>query len=200
VAIVCSILLQKEVAQTMVFFSAAQFIIIYCSFLLVTVPYVNAKNSTVAGVTGIATSSVYLDAPFNFTLVYDPPYNATTVTAMGIFVRAHVDGVESTEAVVCYCTDEERVVNVHGGFDYPIEVDPLGVRQATYNSPYIQLATPFKATRIRYIAMIAILAVQELDSSGDTITIMYRSTPVLLRYNVEGGARPLAYGTLLFFH
>jgi hypothetical protein len=133
----------------------------------------------------IATSSEYIDKSHNLTIFYDPPYNASCPTVLGLFVRAYLNGEEAVNARIYYVTDEQRDLQVSQ--EYIVTENSLF---ATYNSPYIQLTTPFKASRIRVLAIIAVLEME--DDNGDEVKI--RSDLVHLRYYVEGQNRPDSYG------
>jgi hypothetical protein len=133
----------------------------------------------------IATSFEYIDKSRNLTILYDPPYNASCPTVLGLFVRAFLNGEEAVNARIYYVTDEQRDLQVSQ--EYIVTEKSLF---ATYNSPYIQLTTPFKASRVRVLAIIAVLEME--DDNGDEMKI--RSDLVHLRYYVEGQNRPDSYG------
>jgi hypothetical protein len=133
----------------------------------------------------IATSSEFIDKSQNLTVLHDPPYNASCPTVLGVFVRAYLNGEEAISARIYYVTDEQR--DLHVSQEYIVTENSL---YASYNSPYIQLTTPFKASRVRLLAVIAVLEIE--DDNGDMVKI--RSDLIHLRYNVEGKNRPDSYG------
>lgn len=102
-------------------------------------------------------------------LYVDPPDGHNSPSAMGAFIRAN-----DKNALVYY--DE------NGGS--PTLESPF----MTYDTPYIQLDTPFKASRNRTLTVVAVV----MEESG-----VYRSEQITLRYFVEGAARPFSYGFLV---
>lgn len=102
-------------------------------------------------------------------LYVDPPSGHNSPSAMSAFIRAN-----DKNALVYYDEDGKP----------PTLESPF----MTYDTPYIQLDTPFKASRNRTLAVIAVV----MDETG-----VYRSEQIILQYFVEGAARPFSYGFLV---
>lgn len=114
----------------------------------------------------------------DLTIFIDPPEGHSSPAALGVFVRA-----SDPEAVVYY--DEQ------GGNPKLLTTNNL-----TYDSPYLQLDTPFKASRNRTITFIARLRVIT-EVAGVEETNYYVSEIVTRHFFVEGSARALSYGHLV---
>ena len=107
-------------------------------------------------------------------LVVDPPDGHSSPAALGVFARA-----SDPDAVVYYDENGNSPT-----FDSP---------KLTYKTPFIELDTPFKASRNRTIAMIAYL---ETENEDGTVTIV-RSKLIRMKYFVEGSARENSFGFLV---
>eukprot|EP01032_Pedospumella_encystans_P011343 gene11343-13192_t len=124
--------------------------------------------------------TVYGTIESNFTesptliLVVDPPDGHSSPAALGVFARAN-----DPDAIVYY--------DLYGNSP------TFGPYNRTYESPFIQLDTPFQASRNRTIAMIAYL---ETENEDGTITIV-RSKLIRRNYFVEGAARENSFGFLV---
>lgn len=104
-------------------------------------------------------------------LYIDPPNGHSSPAALGVFVRAN---------------DPDAIIYWEELGDSPSldSTNPL-----TYNTPYIQLDTPFKASRNRTLKVIAVVT----DEEG----ALTRSEEITMNYFVEGTARPYSYGFLV---
>lgn len=124
--------------------------------------------------------TVYGSIESNFTesptliLVVDPPDGHSSPAALGVFARA---------------SDPDAIVY----FDTNGNSPTFASDHRTYESPFIQLDTPFQASRNRTIAMIAYL---ETENEDGTITIV-RSKLIRRNYFVEGSARENSFGFLV---
>lgn len=103
-------------------------------------------------------------------LYIDPPSGSSCPTALGVFARAN-----NLDAVIYY--------DALGG------IPSLNSSSITYNSPYIQIDTPFGYSRNRTLTLIAVYT----DEYGD----QYRSDQFVMYYYIEGAARPNSYGFLI---
>lgn len=132
-------------------------------------------------------------------LVFDPPNGAFSPTAMGLFAMASVAGARIYYTV--YCSDLECPKNVPA--DRIKECDAvngiwvesefschptLQSPSLTVDNPYIQLDTPFLASRNRTVAIIAIAA----EGVGFAKTVQYD-----LFYYVEASDRPSSFAFLV---
>jgi hypothetical protein len=110
----------------------------------------------------------------NLELFYDPPSNHSSPSALGVFVWS------SNPSMRFYWNDTSDPPNMK-------EVVPnLDSPYADINHPYIQLDTPFKASRVRKLKIVGVI----IDENGN----MFRTNLYSLFYYVEAGARPLSYG------
>jgi hypothetical protein len=116
--------------------------------------------------------TIYPDLPLDTEIVMyiDPPSGHSSPAALGVFVRGN-----DVSTKIYY--DE------FGG------LPTFESKFLTYNTPYIQLDTPFKASRNRSLTVIAVYE----DETG----VLTRSEPKYLKYFVEGSARPDSYGFLV---
>ena len=113
-------------------------------------------------------SSITLDP--ELILYVDPPDGHSSPAALGVFARAN-----DPTALVYY---DEFGKNPF-----------LNSTFLTYSTPYIQLDTPFKASRNRTLSVVAVMT----DETGAKT----RSEQYILHYFVEGTARPSSYGFLV---
>jgi hypothetical protein len=118
----------------------------------------------------IRLSFVTLDSKFQ--LYYDPPEGHFSPKALGMFVWSNYKGVK-------FYFDE------FGG------LPTLNSSYASESRPYIQLTTPFKASRNRSITVVGVLA--DWKNPGN----YFRSKQVTVKYFVEAAARPYSYGYLI---
>lgn len=102
-------------------------------------------------------------------LLYDPPSGHFSPTALGVYVS--VVGKYSQTALVYYSFSKEGPTLLNS--------------YATFTSPYIQVDTPFGASRTRTLTIVAI---QEIPSG------FIRSKQHTLTYYVESLSRPYSYG------
>mmetsp|Transcript_7911 Transcript_7911/g.13110 ORF Transcript_7911/g.13110 Transcript_7911/m.13110 type:complete len:630 (+) Transcript_7911:171-2060(+) len=102
-------------------------------------------------------------------LYVDPPNGHSSPHAMAAFARA------SDPAARVYYDEFGRMPFLNGTF-------------LTYNTPYIQLDTPFQASRNRTLVVVAVVE----DETG-----IYRSEQYVLDYFVEGSDRPDSFGFLV---
>ena len=107
-------------------------------------------------------------------LVVDPPDGHSSPAALGVFARAN-----HPDAIVFFDTN---------GNSPTFESE-----NRTYRSPFIQLDTPFQASRNRTIAMVAYL---EIENEDGTVTVG-RSELIRRNYFVEGAARENSFGFLV---
>lgn len=106
-------------------------------------------------------------------LKFDPPYGHSSATALGVFVWA-----SDPNARIYYEAEQD--------FTF---IDPtLNSSFATLAEPYIQLDTPFKASRNRTLTIVAVVVTEE----G-----IFRSEQHQIRYFVEAAERPFSYGFLI---
>lgn len=108
----------------------------------------------------------------DFLLYIDPPNGHSSPAVLGVFIRANDPNV------LIYYNDDGK--------------DPVALSSSTpltYDKPYIQLDTPFKARRERTLVIIAVVK----DDDG----FWYRSEQTTLNYLVEGSARPDSFGFLV---
>ncbi len=110
----------------------------------------------------------------NLKLFYDPPANHSSPSALGVFVWSN------NPAMKFYWNDTSDPPHVK-------EVVPnLDSPYADISRPYIQLDTPFKASRVRKLKLVGIVT----DEEGN----MFRTKLISIFYYVEASARPLSYG------
>lgn len=114
----------------------------------------------------------------DLTIFIDPPEGHSSPAALGVFVRP-----SDPDAIVYY--DEQ-------GDDPELSGD----NALTYNSPYLQLDTPFKASRNRTISFIARLKITT-EVLGVNVITYEISEKVIRHFFVEGSARALSYGHLV---
>lgn len=122
----------------------------------------------------LATDSILSNATYSSSLklYFDPPPGTTTPHAMGVHVWSNDD------AATIYYELSSTVV------------DPTySSSTANYSSPYIQIVTPFKASRNRTLTIVAVTT----DTEGNK----YRSEQLSVNYFVEATSRPYAYGFLV---
>ncbi len=117
----------------------------------------------------IAGSSDYALLPA-FYLYYDPPFNHSSPTALGVFVWSNID-------------DAKIYYEALG--DYPT----LNSSHASKTQPYIELDTPLKGSRNRTLILIGVWT----DGDGK----MFKSNQISVNYFVEASARPYSYGYLV---
>lgn len=103
-------------------------------------------------------------------LYIDPPNGHSSPAVLGVFIRAN---------------DPDAIVYFEELGDDPTVLSPT----LTYNTPYVQLDTPFRASRNRTLVVIALLE----DEDG----VWYRSAQTTMKYFVEGTARPDSFGFLV---
>ena len=103
-------------------------------------------------------------------LYVDPPSGHSSPAALGVFARA------SNPNALVYWDEDGNPPTLSSNF-------------LTYDTPYIQLDTPFKASRNRTLAVVAVM----INDEGE----MERSEQYILRYFVEGSARPSSFGFLV---
>jgi hypothetical protein len=100
-------------------------------------------------------------------LIYDPPSGHFSPTALGVYVEV----VDLPSALVYYSFDDFG--------------PSLSNSYATFTSPYIQVDTPFAASRVRPLTIVAVYRDPVL---GDR-----RSKQHKLTYSVESLSRPSSY-------
>lgn len=125
------------------------------------------------------------------TIQYDPPDRSSWPAALGVFARAYYDGEPDTSAKIYYeqyyVFQQDQTATLQGG-----EASvTFNSSYAEYDKPYIQLGTPFKAQRIRYLKMVAVRD-DPLDDKS-----FIRSEEITLTYYVEGAARKNSFGFLV---
>lgn len=108
-------------------------------------------------------------------LYIDPPNGHISPAALGVFVRSN-----DPDAVVYW--------EVFATGSTPVLPSLESLAPLTYDTPYIELDTPFKASRNRTLIVVAVVT----DPEGNT-----RSKQITLDYVVEGSARPNSYGFLV---
>ena len=125
-----------------------------------------------------------LDVIDGLTVVYDPPDGFFSSTFLGVFVRAFdKDGNSLPDARIYYEVEIDGITAI-------IEPD-FSSQYATYDTPVIELATPFKGLRERPLWMVAVIMD---ENSGAFIG---RSEVYKLQYIVEGTDREWSYAFLV---
>jgi hypothetical protein len=122
----------------------------------------NANNFPIINI-----STIFYDK--NIKIFYDPPNHHVSPTALAVFVRSNL-----------------RNSKIY--YDTTGHSPTLNSSYATYNQPYIQLTTAFRASRNNTLI---ILAVNERAEG------IFRSNPIVLHYFVESAARPYSFGFLV---
>jgi hypothetical protein len=132
-------------------------------------------------------------------LIFDPPDGASTPTAMGLFAMASIPTARVYYTVYCSdlecpkgvpadrikeCEDVNGIWNEADFSCHPTIQSP----SLTFENPYIQLNTPFLASRNRTVAIIAIAA----EGVGFAKTVQYD-----LFYYVEAGDRPNSFAFMV---
>lgn len=109
------------------------------------------------------------------TVIYDPPDLHFEPTALGVFTRA-----------------SNRLARIYyevGMFEAPRVNPRLNSSYATFASPYIQLDTPYLASRNKVLSFIAVV-----DNGNGVLT---KSQQYNLKYYVEAAQRPKSYAFLV---
>jgi len=133
-----------------------------------------ALCSLLQAVYGSGTIETNITLSNSLILVVDPPEGHSSPAALGVFARA-----SDPDAVVFYDTNGNSPT--------------FNSKNLSYRSPFIELDTPFQASRNRTIAMIAYL---ETENEDGTVTIV-RSELIRRNYFVEGSARENSFGFLV---
>ena len=115
-------------------------------------------------------------------LYVDPPSGHSSPAALGVFARA------SDPSALVYYTSWDTTKDA--GVMYPpsLDSDDSNTVFISEETPYIQLDTPFRATRARTLILVAVV---EDDGS------LFRSEQLVYNYTIEGSARPYSYGFLV---
>ena len=169
----------------------------YLIFILTCVAYVYSESCSGNGCTAIVsdTSITYggknPDGTDLLSLYFDPPSGYFAPTALGVYVSCNLGPI---------CQIYYEIGDANQIYNAP----SLNSRSATDSSRYINIDTPFGATRARNLTIIAVANIKGTLIKSQQVTLMYyveaaarKGIPPFKPWLGPDGGMPGAYGWLV---